>query len=218
MIEQSNMSLAERLATSLGEKSQLPNKALGQEIIRSKNKAAFEEIRTLISKDQKLDILGDALKVVEVMGELDSEFTKEAINEILPLLDHKTNKIQWRAMSALSTIAKHHTVVLFEKISEIEEIMNAGSVITKDHGVKIMLCLYEQPDYREKIGVLLNDQVLEAPDNQLGQYAEKWSKIIDLRDLDALIRALETRQPDLQNPSHQKRIAKILKRLYKTVN
>lgn len=212
------MTLADQLASSLGERSQLPNKALGAEIVRSQDKAALNEIRELISENQKLAVLGDALKVVEIMGELDSAFTKEAIDQILPLLDHPSNKIQWRAMSALSTIARHHTKLLFENVSQLIEIMNAGSVITKDHGVKIMLCLYENPSYQNTIGVLLNEQILQAPDNQLGQYAEKWSKRIDSNDLGALIRSLETRQSDLHNPSHQKRISKILKKLYKTAN
>lgn len=209
------MTIADRLSSSLGERSQMPNKELARDVVSSRDQNALNELRQLISAKENTDVVGDALKVVEVMGELDSEFTKDAIAEILPLLHHKSNKIQWRAMSALSTIAEHHLDLMMSNIGEIIDVMNAGSIITKDHGVKILLVLYTRKDFRESVSHLLNEQVLLAPDNQLGQYAEKWSHIIAKEHVNMLIKTLETRATDLYSPSHQKRIARVLKKLNK---
>lgn len=209
------MSLSEQLATPQGDKSQLPNKELARKIVLAQDQEAVKEILEILNTSAGLDLIGDALKVLEVIGETDSKLAASAYVPIKKYLTHSSNKIQWRAMSALSNIAAHYTKELFLDLPQILKIMEDGTVITRDHGIKILLELYKQTEFQAEIAPLLLEQVLGAPDNQLGQYAEKWFKIISHEHIPQLITTLESRQPELEKPSHQKRLSKILLSLNK---
>lgn len=212
------MNIVNHLSSSLGERTQLANQTLAQEIVRSQNHDALDQLIKLLSTDQKTDILADTLKVLEVIGELDSQFASRGFDQILIFLNHKSNKIQWRAMSALSTIAAHHIEKLYNILPQILEIMHSGTVVTRDHGVKILLTLYSQKNLQNEIAPLLAEQVLGAPDNQVGQYAEKWSKIVSKEHMPLLIETLGARSQELEKPSHQHRASKILLKLNKRLN
>ncbi|MEQ8470664.1 MAG: hypothetical protein RIC35_05740 [Marinoscillum sp.] len=209
------MNLIEKLARSQGINNEEPNKQLAAEIVRSQNSEAVSELQEIIKDSPNLDTLSDVLKVIEAIGESKPELVSSTFGIIKPLLAHKSNKIQWRAMSALSTFASFHMKAIYNDLPEILTLMDQGSVITRDHGVKILLELYKKEEYRQAISHLLNEQVLIAPDNQLGQYAEKWLEIIKKDDIPELIKVVEIRQPELEKPSHQKRIERVLLKLHK---
>lgn len=209
------MSVTGHFASSLGRNSQLPNKELARQIVASNDGNAVGEIMNLISNSPNTDLLADALKVLEMIGEKKPVLASPAFDVVLPLLLTKVNKIQWRAMTVLSTIAGFHQHTIFTQLGKILEIMDQGSVITRDSGFKILVALYVNPTYSNELAPLMLEQILAAPDNQLGQYAEKWMKVIRAEHAAALTMALESRRRDLTHPSHQKRIDKILLKLKK---
>ena len=207
--------IIDQLSSHLGDRTQNPNKALAHEIITSQNEEALNVIRKTLKEETDIDTIADLLKVLEVMGELDSGFSQSCFPEIFQHLNHSSNKIQWRAMSALSTIAEFHTDKIYTELPLILNLMELGTVVTRDHGVKILLCLYSSEKYQQEIAPLLAEQVLGAPDNQVGQYAEKWSKIINQEHIPLIVDTLEARATELDKPTHQKRASKILLSLRK---
>ena len=204
-----------RLASSKGRRDQGPNKALAADVISSADFDAIEKLIDIIA-DQTLHInlTADALKVLEMIGEQQPKWIEKAFTPTLQLLESKQNKLVWRAMTIISLTSIFFPDKTFENLGMILKTMDSGTVITRDHGVSVLINLY-QSNYQDEVKPLLIEQILRAPDNQLGQYAEKWMKIISKDDIHDLLRTLEQRQPDLTHPSHQKRIEKIVLKLYK---
>ena len=207
------MSISDRFSRSNGTRNEQLNKQLAKEIVTARDQELVNEVIGVLKTSQSADVLSDGLKVVEMIGEEAPELVETAFETVLGLLDHQQNKIQWRAMSALSTFCEFHPTALYEQLGKILKIMDSGSVITRDHGVRILIMLYQKANYRNTLTQLLKEQILMAPDNQLGQYAEKWMAVIDREDIPLLIKQLEVRQQDLTSPSHQKRISRVLQQL-----
>jgi len=210
------MNIRNRFARSQGISNEIPNKQLASEIVASSDEASIREILQILRESKKPDELSDGLKVLEMVGEQNPGLLADAFTPVFTLLQHTQNKIQWRAMSALSTFSFLHPATTFDNLGVILDLMDQGSVITRDHGVKILIGLYKEDAYRRDIGPLLLEQVTAAPDNQLGQYAEKWMPVITREDRAKLIHVLEMRQPELVNPSHQKRISRVLLKLHRS--
>lgn len=210
------MTVANRFARSLGANNEGPNKQLAEEIVASQDLAAIEEIASLITSAPNPDVLSDALKVIEMIGGQQPELVQDLFGPIFLLIQHKTNKVKWRAMCALSSFAHLQPGKAFEGLGDILQAMDSGSVIARDHGMQILLRLYTRPTYQDTLSPLIAEQLLIAPDNQLGQYAEKWMGVILHEDRSKLIQILEARLPELTSPSHQKRISRVLMKLRKT--
>ncbi|WP_421893064.1 hypothetical protein [Marinoscillum sp.] len=210
------MNVRHRFARSQGISNEIPNKQLASEILSSSDEASIREILQVLRESTNPDELSDGLKVIEMIGEQNPGMIADAYQPVFMLLHHAMNKVQWRAMSALSTFSFLHHAATFNDLGVILKLMDSGGVITRDHGVKILIGLYTEDAYRADIGPLLLEQVTSAPDNQLGQYAEKWMQVISHEDSAKLIHVLEVRQPELINPSHQKRISRVLLKLHRS--
>ena len=213
------MGITDSLASSLGRKDQKPNIELGKSIARGQDLSALDEIKQLlIDDDIPTDILGDLLKTLESVGENTPELIKGFYAEIKKYLSHPKNQIVWRAMCVLAQIAPYNRSLVFEDLPIIIRIMDEGSVITRDHGINILVDLYHSGTQNDFIAPLLEEQILKAPDNQLGQYAEKWMQVIRVKDIGKLLELLEERFPDLVNEAHRKRVERIIKKLTKRIN
>ncbi|WP_258103200.1 hypothetical protein [Marinoscillum sp. MHG1-6] len=208
------MDVLSRLASSQERLDQDPNKVLAQEIVQSNDILAIGELKALL-QHKSTNILFDALKVLEVVGENDPELIRDLFDDLVPLLTHKTNKIVWIAMSAFCQITHYHPEKTFDHLPRILQIMDEGSVITRDKGFKILVGLYTDERYRDECKPLIREQLIKAPDNQFGMYTEKWMEVIQPSDLRSLITIVEKRHPELTSPSHIKRAQKNLARLLK---
>ncbi len=210
------MSLLHRLSSQQNRKDQKPNIELGKEIASSQNIQAISEISVLLNDENTpVEILADLIKTLEAIGESTPELIAKLYPEIKKFLDHKENHLVWRAMCVLALIGPFNRTLVFHDLPKIMDIMDRGSVITRDHGITLLIDLYTVAEYRKDIIPLLEEQVLRAPDNQLGQYAEKWMKVIATPDAQKLLSILNERYPDFANESHKKRINKIISKLIK---
>ncbi|MEP4535315.1 MAG: hypothetical protein ABJ004_19625 [Cyclobacteriaceae bacterium] len=207
------MAIIDRLSSSQGLRTQDANKALASEILISQNFEAIDELKNLLTNPPDQKVLFDVLKTLETIGEANPKMIGHLFEEFIPILSHKKNMVVWIAMSALSHITVFHPQRTFELLGTILQIMDKGSVITRDKGFVMLVALYNEAAYRPDVKALIVEQLLKAPDNQFGQYVEKWMKVISAEDVPALIDTLEQRLPDLTSPSHQKRAHKNLKKL-----
>jgi len=206
------MSVINKLATSLGRRDEVPNVELAKEIVASgSNKAITELVDNLKNKDK--NIQADCLKALYETGYLKPELIASYAPEFIALLDNKSNRIVWGAMIAIDTITPENPKAVFGALAKIIAKSDAGTVITKDHAVDILVKLCGVKEYMNTCFPLLNEQILRSPVNQLPTYAEKAATIVNDKYKPVLLKTLEVRLEDVSQDTKRKRLEKVIKKL-----
>ena len=208
------MPVIDKLATSLNRRDEEPNKQLAQTIAETNDTAAVQELVSLLSYKDK-NIQSDAIKVLDETGKLNPELLVPYIPELVKLLQHKNNRMVWGAMAALSAVAPAAPAILYHNLGAMLDTAAKGSVITKDHAVKILTILAATPTYSDDCLTLLLDQLKDAPVNQLPTYAESAATIVTPNYKPEMVRILTERLPDVTQDAKHKRITKALQKLQK---
>ena len=123
------------------------------------------------------------------------------------------NRVVWGSMIALAEIRDQMPEKLFEALPKILDAMDAGTVVTRDYGFRILISLYSVPSYQEDLLYVILEQIRMAPDNQLGQYAEKFMVVLNPKHKDLLCDVLAERLSELSNSHHINRLNKNLLKL-----
>lgn len=206
------MSIVHLLSSSQERIDQQPNKDLAKQIIQTQDGAAIAELEQLL-KSKKKNQLFDVLKTIEMIGEEAPEMIAHLFEPLSFCLQHPVNKIVWIGMSAMSHVSRFHPQLTYELLPKIIHTMENGGVIMRDKGFKMMVILYTETDYQGDLKLLMLEQLRVAPDNQFGQYLEKWIAVILKEDIPDLIGVIEERLPELTDANHRKRAEKNLKKL-----
>src|SRR5688572_28751028 len=93
------MTILPKLASSLNRRDEDPNQKLAREIVRTNNKTAVRELVDHLS--DKRDIANDCIKVLYETGIDEPSLISPFCKELISLIDHKNNRLQWGAMTAL---------------------------------------------------------------------------------------------------------------------
>jgi succinate dehydrogenase flavin-adding protein (antitoxin of CptAB toxin-antitoxin module) len=152
-------------------------------------------------------------KVLYEIAAITPALLKSQATSFIELLQDKDNRMQWGAMTALSALTNEIPQLLVENLSLILKIADEGSVITKDHGVRILVSLSGNKKHIETTIPLLLEQILKSPDNQLPSYAEQALPVINGENKNHFRKILEDRLPEVQPESKKKRVEKVLKKL-----
>lgn len=208
------MGVIDRLAGSLGRRDEVPNVELGKQIAAKNDKAAVKELVANLTNKNKA-ISHDCIKVLYEAGYIKPALLVPYTKEFLSLLDSKINRMQWGAMTALSSIAKEETAELYKALPKLIDTANKGSVITKDHCYNILLGLYADKKYSDRIFPLMTEQLLKSPVNQLPKYAEDTLKVVSDKNRSVLHKTLSSRLNDVETPAKKKRLEKVIKKLEK---
>ncbi len=213
------MNVIDRLSCQQDRRDQKPNIELGKDIAKQRDLAAINEIRSLLNDEHtSIEILADLVKTLESVGESAPELIADLYPEMRKFLDHRKNHLVWRAMCVLSLIGPLNRKKVFQDLGIILKTMDKGSVITRDHGMNLLIDLYTEEAYKNDITPLIEEQLLKAPDNQLGQYTEKWMRVIATSETENLLGILNGRLPELTHESHKKRIEKNIRKLVKKIS
>jgi len=206
------MTIIDKLATSLGRKDEAPNQELAKYIAdRDDRGAAKELVDNLYNKDK--GIQSDCIKVLYEIGDLKPSLVAEYSNEFVTLLDHKNNRLVWGAMTALDAITIENPEVIYKALAKIVDIADKGSVITKDHGVNILIKLCSVEQYADHAFTLLIEQLKKCPTNQLPMYAENAISIVNDTNKVVFIETLLSRLDDIEKDTKRKRVEKLIKKL-----
>ncbi|NCX95650.1 MAG: hypothetical protein EBX41_04435 [Chitinophagia bacterium] len=205
-----NMSVIPLLAKSLGIRSTDPNIELAEKIAASNDHEAITELVAILAGKDKT-YQSDAIKVLYETAERNSMLLVPHSKVLMSLLTHKNNRMQWGAMTALDAIATHIKSDLYGKLTEILDVMNAGSVITRDHGMGILITLCGDTAYQSTIYPLINHQLLASPENQLPAYSEKTLPVVPAESLEQFCQTLSSRLPSMESETKKKRVEKVLK-------
>lgn len=204
----------DRLASASGQKAQQLNIDLAQEIAGNKDSRALAELLAGLQHKNKA-LRHDCIKTIYETAALAPALVSPAADELIALLEHKDNRLQWGAMTALSAVVSEIPGRLFETLPRLVAIADKGSVITRDHLVRILTGLAAYPEYASSVRALLLEQLLLAPVNQLPSYAEQTLPAVtgEKSSEEKLRQVLEIRLPEIAQESKRKRIEKVLKKL-----
>jgi hypothetical protein len=206
------MSIISKLASSLNRKDEVPNQELAQQIIKSDNKKAIKElVENLSNKDTKIQ--SDCIKVLYEIGEHKATLIAGYDKEFLSLLENKNNRLVWGAMTALGCITSINPKGIYKNLTKILTAADKGSVITKDHGVNILIKLAADKNFTNDSLILLLDQLKTCATNQLPMYAENATTVITDKYKKDFIKVLTSRLGDIGKESKQKRVLKVIKKL-----
>jgi hypothetical protein len=203
--------IIDKLATSLKRKDETPNIELAIEIVTQNNKKAVNELVALLTQKNK-DIRHDCIKVLYEIGERNPALIIDHIDVFVALLTSKNNRLQWGAMHTLSSLVADFPKEIYAVLPKILDAANKGSVITKDHAVKILISLCGLKQYTETAFALLNEQLMKAPTNQLPMYAENALPVITTKNKNAFVKTLTSRLDEIEKEPKRKRVEKVIKK------
>jgi hypothetical protein len=205
------MSVLSRLAVSLNRRDEVPNQELARLLAEKKDLKGIKEIVDNLHNKNK-NIQSDCIKVLDELGEIDPSLVAPYAPELLALLDHKNNRMQWGAMAALDAITNENPALIFKNLTKILTAAEKGSVITKDRCMSILIKLCATKKYSEPAFSLLFEQLFKSLPNQLPMYAENISPVVNGQVRGQFIKILSLRLPDIEKESGKKRLEKIIRK------
>ena len=204
------MSIINKLSSSLNRRDELPNIKLAIEIVSKNDKNAVKE---LIETLQNKSLQNDCIKVIYAIGERKPALIAGYVKEILALVEHKNNRLQWGAMTALHAITLENPKAIYAGLSKIIAAADRGSVITKDYAVNILITFCSIKNYSSNAFSLLIEQLKGSPVNQLPMYAEKAMPVINDNNKLIFIKTLVSRLDDIEKDTKRKRVEKVIRKL-----
>ena len=94
------MNVIDKLASSLNRRDEVPNQELAKQIAVKKDKKAVAELIEYLNNKSK-DIQNDCIKVLYEVGKINPALIADYAKNFIALLDHKNNRLQWGAMTAI---------------------------------------------------------------------------------------------------------------------
>ena len=204
------MSVIPRLATSLGQKDEIPNQLLATEIALSSDSAAIQElVENLTNKDG--NIASDCLKTLYEIGYIKPQLIADYTDAFLNLIFSRNNRLVWGSMIALGVIAPLVPQKLFAARERIINAMRQGSVITIDNGVKVLARVAAaSPEYERELFPFLIDHLTHCRTKEVPQHAESILVCVKHENKRNFEDVLTKRMVDM-TPSQSARVHKLLK-------
>lgn len=206
------MSVLSKLASMQDRRDEEPNKALGRELVRTRDLAGIQEIaENLWNEDAKIQ--SDCDGVMEEIGRNAPELIEAYVSDFLKLLSSKRNRRVWQSMICLALIADRKPREIFENRETIVRAMENGSVITRDNGIKTLAKVASAEEaYRRELFPYLLEQLRSCRSKSVAQYAESILCAVNAENA-AAYKDVLTRRFDELSTSQQRRVEKVLKRV-----
>ncbi len=206
------MSVLQRIAYYQNRRDEAPNQQLARELAAARDKNGVREIAKNLW-NENAHVSNDCLKVLYEIGYLEPALIAPYVNDFLKLLTQKNNRLVWGSMIALSTIAALQAAAVFKRVGEIMCVIERGSVITRDNGIKTLAIVAAQSEtYRKKIFPYLVKQLKACRPKEIPQYAEHIVVAVNTKNRNEFVRALERRLPEMP-PSRAARIRRVIKKV-----
>jgi len=209
------MTIQAQLAHAQDRRDQGPNRILAERIV---NEGGTEQLQGLVdfflSKPHK-DLQKDCVLTMAWVGEKSPELLIPHIDLLIENLNSETPRVVWGSMIAMAFCAHLVTDKMYDALPKILDAMDAGSAVTRDHGYRMLMTLYQTEMYQENLFFIALEQIQKAPSNQVGQYAERLIRVLNPIHKNELISVLEEKNAELSNEYHIRRLTKNIKKLHK---
>ncbi|MFD2115182.1 hypothetical protein [Paenibacillus yanchengensis] len=206
------MSILDKLATTLQCQDEVPNQELAQYIAEQEDEEAVRELMDHLQHKNK-SIQSDCIKVLYEIGDIKPALIANYSDTFLQLLDGPNNRLVWGAMTALDAIVFERPQVIFAALSKIIAATNQGSVITKNHGINILIKLASMSEYADQAFNLLMEQLKHCPTNQLPKYVENAVSILQDNNKALFVSIVSARLVEIEKETKRKRVEKVLRKL-----
>jgi len=191
------MSVLNKIAYFQNRRDEVPNQEVARTLAQTRNAADIREIAENLW-NKEANIHSDCLKVLYELGYLAPELIADYADDFLKLLKQRNNRMVWGGMIALSTIAALKADELFPHYEEIINVMNKGSVITMDNGIKTLaLVASVNTAYSQKIFPFLLEHLATCRPKEVPQHAEKTLPAVCADNKNEFIAVLEKRMEDM---------------------
>jgi len=166
------MSVIDKLATSLGQRGDVPNQELARELAAKYDTVGVKELaENLWNKNTNL--ASDCIKTLYEIGYLKPELIAPYVNDFLKIIKNKQNRLVWGGMLALSTIAALKPKEIFEQVELVKKVTREGSVITTDNGIKTLAVVAgARMEYNQVIFSFLIEHLQTCRSKEVPQHAE----------------------------------------------
>ena len=204
------MSVISKLAGVQDRKDQDPNKDLGRELVEQKDLDGIRKVaENLWNEDARIQ--ADCLSVLEQIGLTAPELIADYVSDFLQLISSKNNRLVWAAMINLALIADRKPQEIFEQVENIVMVIEKGSVITKDNGIKTLAKVAStSTEYGQVIMPFLMEQLKTCRVKSVPQYAESICVGVDPDNRSQYLDILNERL-DTLSVAQQRRVKKLLK-------
>lgn len=212
-----NASILNRIAFFQGRRDEVPNQQLARELVQQNDLHGIEEIAQNLWHSNP-NVQSDCLKVLYEIGYLEPQLITGYVQDFLKLLKSRNNRLVWGSMIALSTIAHLCADEIYPHRAEIQRLMEQGSVITRDNGIRILAALAAQNDtYRKNLFPSLLKHLETCRPKDVPQHAESVLVAVDTANREAFVHVLQTRMADM-SASQAARLQKIIRAVTKFSN
>jgi len=204
------MSVLSKLASAYDRKDEEPNKDLGKELVENRDIEGIREIaENLWNKDRQVQT--DCLSVLEQVGLLEPELIEDYVADFLEIIFSKDNRLVWAAMINLALIADRKPQEIFERYENIVKVIEKGSVITQDNGIKTLAKVAStSAKYSEAIMPYLMEQLRSCRLKSVPQYAESIRIAVNVDNQDQYLSILNDRF-EMMSAAQQRRVKKLVK-------
>ena len=204
------MSILSKLASAQGRKDEEANKELARELVEKNDIDGIREVAENLRNKDKC-VQRDCLSVLEQIGLLKPEFIENYVADFIALIFKKDNRLVWAAMINLALIAERKPQEIFEQYKGIVGVIEKGSVITKDNGIKTLATVASaSTEYGKVIMPYLMEQLRNCRSKSIPQYAESIRVAVNLENQAQYLSILNERLDEL-SAAQQRRVKKLLK-------
>jgi hypothetical protein len=198
-----------RIAFYQNRRDEIPNQELARELAATNDREGAREVAEGLSNANQA-VRSDCLKVLYETGYLRPDLIADHAEDFLRLLGDRNNRLVWGAMIALSTVAGLRSSVIGKHADEIMKVMQKGSVITVDNGVKTLaIVASREPGVKKRILSFLFDHLEKCRSKDVAQRGEKVLVAVEAQNARRFIKILEARLAEL-TPSQAKRVKKVI--------
>ena len=203
-------SIIPELASSQNRRDEEPNKLLGKRLASSDDLDGIREaVDNLNNADRKIRI--DCLAVLEQVGLLKPELIENYMENFYNLALSNDNRLVWAAMINIALIADRKPDYILKNLKEIINIIDKGSVITQDNGIKILARAgASNPGYNEAVFPYLMEHLKNCRPKSVAQYAENIQVAVNRINQAQFLDILNIRKDELSS-AQKKRISKVIR-------
>jgi hypothetical protein len=206
------MSILERLSSVRGERDNVADIALAEDIVKTRNKKAIEELVAHLG-DKNKRLAGGCIKTLYEVGEREPKLISDYVDEFAALLTNKNQRLVWGAVTALDMAASANPEGVHAHLKAILKAAEGESVIARDHAVNILAKLCAAGHTKKCLPILF-EIIRTCPVNQLPSYSERAAEVVTDKERANLASLVSDRLPEAkQYPAKQKRMEKVLRKL-----
>ncbi len=204
------MTILDKLATSLGQRSDVPNQELARELAAKNDAGGIKELAENIW-NKNANIASDCIKALYEIGYLKADLITPYVNDFLKIIKSKQNRLVWGGMLALSTIAALKAKEIFEQVELVKQITKEGSVITTDNGIKTLAVVAgAKAEYNQAVFPFLIEHLQTCRSKEVPQHAESTLAAVNAGNKKLFMDTLAARLEAL-TPSQTARVKKVIR-------